>query len=591
MVNKGFLKRLNVLYVEDELEAANKLSKFLDRLFNTVFYSSNGKEALEVFSKKRIDLVISDLNMPIIDGLEMSEKIKEINPNIPIILTTARTETPCLIKAIELNIDSYLLKPIELDTLIDKIYTIADKIEANQSRKLLEQYKDAIDESSIVIKFDTEGKINFVNNQYEKITGYKFEEVKDRFFNFNTLNDTSSSTFSKLWEKLDNVEIWEGKIFGRTSEDKKYVFNSTTIPIVDNNKKILEYLCISNNITEEEGLSEVLKAELEESKDDLTSKSYLLNEYKRCLDISSILINFDKNFKITNLNSKFLELAKKSIESFKDKTLKDILKDEQLYAEIVEDLIESKSKHKVIKIDFNEDKKKYIDFTFSPVFNENKQVIEYLAVGHDVSEIIELQHEIEKTQKDLILTLGSVGESRSKETANHVTRVALFSYMLAKEYGLSEEEATLLKLASPMHDIGKIGIPDSILKKEGKLTFEEYEIMKTHTTIGFNMFKNSHRKILKSSSIVAHEHHEKWDGTGYPRGLKGEQIHIFGRITAVADVFDALSSRRCYKQGWSLDEIKNYMYKKSGIEFEPKLVELFFRNIDKVLKIKESLKD
>ncbi|WP_320034621.1 HD domain-containing phosphohydrolase [Halarcobacter sp.] len=591
MVNKGFLKRLNVLYVEDELEAANKLSKFLDRVFNNVYYSSNGKDALDIFSKRRIDLVISDLNMPLIDGLEMSEKIKEINPNIPIILTTARTETPCLIKAIELNIDSYLLKPIELDILIDKIYAIADKIEASQSRRLLEQYKDAIDESSIVLKFDVEGKISFVNNQYEKITGYKFSEVKDRFFNFNTLDDTSSATFSELWEKLENDEIWEGKIFGRTSEDKKYILNSTTIPIVDNNKKILEYLCISNDITEEEGLSEVLKAKLEESKDDLTSKSYLLNEYKRCLDISSILINLDKNFKITNLNSRFLELAKKPIESFKDKTLKDILKDKDLYNEIVEELLESKSKNKVIKLDFNGNEHKYIDFTFSPVFNENKQIIEYLAVGHDVSEIIELQHEIEDTQKDLILTLGSVGESRSKETANHVTRVALFSYMLAKEYGLSEEEANLLKLASPMHDIGKIGIPDSILKKEGKLTFEEYEIMKTHTDIGFNMFKNSNRKILRSSSIVAHEHHEKWDGSGYPRGLKGEQIHIFGRITAVADVFDALSSKRCYKECWSLDDIKKYMFEKAGTEFEPKLVELFFKNIDKVLKIKENFKD
>ncbi|XOB61376.1 HD domain-containing phosphohydrolase [Campylobacterota bacterium DY0563] len=591
MVNKGFLKRLNVLYVEDELEAANKLSKFLDRIFNNVYYSSNGKDALDIFSKRRIDLVISDLNMPKVDGLEMSEKIKNINPHMPIILTTARTETSCLIKAIELNIDSYLLKPIELDILIDKIYDIADKIEASQSRRLLEQYKDAIDESSIVLKFDVEGKISFVNNQYEKITGYKFSEVKDRFFNFNTLDDTSSAIFSELWEKLENDEIWEGKIFGRTSEDKKYILNSTTIPIVDNNKKILEYLCISNDITEEEGLSEVLKAKLEESKDDLTSKSYLLNEYKRCLDISSILINLDKNFKITNLNSRFLELAKKPIESFKDKTLKDILEDEQLYNEIVEELLESKSKNKVIKLDFNGSEHKYIDFTFSPVFDENKQIIEYLAVGHDVSEIIELQHEIEETQKDLILTLGSVGESRSKETANHVTRVALFSYMLAKEYGLSEEEANLLKLASPMHDIGKIGIPDSILKKEGKLTFEEYEIMKTHTDIGFNMFKNSNRKILRSSSIVAHEHHEKWDGSGYPRGLKGEQIHIFGRITAVADVFDALSSKRCYKKCWTIDEIKNYMFEKAGTEFEPKLVELFFKNIDKVLKIKENFKD
>jgi PAS domain S-box-containing protein len=589
MVNKEFLKRLNILYVEDEFEAATKLVKFLNRVFNNVYLCLNGQEALETFSKKSIDLVISDINMPIVDGLKMSEKIKEINSNTPIILTTARTETQCLIKAIELNIDSYLLKPIELDILIEKIYAICEKIEALESKKILKQYKEAIDESTIVVKFNTEGKITFVNSQYEKVTGFSLEDVKDKIFNFNSI-EKSSILSSDILKLLESKKFWKGKHSCKGKNHKKYVLNSTVIPIRDSNEKIIEFICISNDVTDDEGLTKLLKVELEEFKDTLVSKSHLLNEYKRCLDNSSILINLDRNFRISNVNSRFLKLSNLSINAYLGKSFDEVLNDEEIYGEIFDSLVNKNIKQKVIKFLFK-GKEKYIDFTFSPVFNEESEVFEYLAVGNDVSKIIELQLEIEKTQKDLILTLGSIGESRSKETANHVRRVALYSYLLAKEYGLSEDEATLLKMASPMHDIGKVGIPDYILNKPDKLTQEEFEIMKSHTTIGFNMFKNSERRILKSSSIVAHEHHERWDGTGYPNNLKGKEIHVFGRITAVADVFDALSSKRCYKRSWDLEEIKEYMREKAGKEFEPELVDLLFKNINKIVEIRNKYKD
>jgi len=160
----------------------------------------------------------------------------------------------------------------------------------------------------------------------------------------------------------------------------------------------------------------------------------------------------------------------------------------------------------------------------------------------------ELTQEIEDTQKEIIYTMGAIGESRSKETGNHVKRVAEYSYLLAKLYGLSEDEAKLLKEASPMHDIGKVAISDSILKKPGKLTDEEFAIMKTHSQLGYEMLKHSKRPILKAASIIAHQHHEEYNGKGYPQGLKGDEIHIYGAITAVADVFDALGSDRVYKK-------------------------------------------
>ena len=202
-----------------------------------------------------------------------------------------------------------------------------------------------------------------------------------------------------------------------------------------------------------------------------------------------------------------------------------------------------------------------------------------------------LSNEIEETQKEIVLTMGSISESRSKETGNHVKRVAEYSKLLALAYGLKEEEAELLKQASPMHDIGKIAIPDSILKKPGRFDENERFIMDTHAELGYQMVKNSQRPLLKAAAIVAREHHEKWDGSGYPRQLAGEDIHIFGRITALADVFDALGSDRVYKKAWSDEDIFQLLHDERGKQFDPKLIDLFFENLDAVKKVRETFKD
>ncbi|MCW8894734.1 HD domain-containing phosphohydrolase [Sulfurimonas sp.] len=202
-----------------------------------------------------------------------------------------------------------------------------------------------------------------------------------------------------------------------------------------------------------------------------------------------------------------------------------------------------------------------------------------------------LAQEIEDTQKEVVFTMGAIGESRSKETGNHVKRVAEYSKILALAYGLSEEKAELLKQASPMHDIGKIAIPDAILNKPGKFTNSEFEIMKRHAELGHSMIKNSDRPLLQAASIVAYEHHERWDGKGYPQGLKAETIHIYGRITAIADVFDALGSDRVYKKAWNDMEIFNLFKEEKGKQFDPELVDIFFENLNKIIEVREEFKD
>jgi len=210
---------------------------------------------------------------------------------------------------------------------------------------------------------------------------------------------------------------------------------------------------------------------------------------------------------------------------------------------------------------------------------------------NDVTELMQLKQEIEDMQKEIIYAMGEIGETRSKETGNHVKRVALYSKELALLYGLPSKEADILQMASPMHDIGKVGIPDDILNAPRKLTQQEFEIMKTHAQIGYNMLKYSNKPILRTAAIVAREHHEKWDGSGYPRGLSGKNIHIYGRITAVADVFDALGSDRIYKKAWKLEKVISFMKEQSGKHFDPQLVELFLNNLDRFTTIQNKYKD
>ena len=202
-----------------------------------------------------------------------------------------------------------------------------------------------------------------------------------------------------------------------------------------------------------------------------------------------------------------------------------------------------------------------------------------------------LNKEIETTQQEVVFTMGAIGEQRSKETGNHVKRVAEYSKLFALYYGLSKEDAEMLKQASPMHDIGKVAIPDKILNKPGRFTDEERKVMNTHVELGYNMLKSSTRPLLKIAAIVAKEHHEKWDGSGYPDKKSGKDIHIYGRITAIADVFDALGSSRVYKEAWDDERIFKLFKEEKGKHFEPKLVDIFFENLDEFLKIRNNLID
>jgi len=187
----------------------------------------------------------------------------------------------------------------------------------------------------------------------------------------------------------------------------------------------------------------------------------------------------------------------------------------------------------------------------------------------------------------IVQRLGMAAEYRDEETGSHILRMSHICALLARASGWSEADCDLILNASPMHDIGKIGIPDAILLKPGKFEPHEWEIMKTHAAIGSKLLDGDDSELMHMAREIALCHHEKWDGSGYPNGLAGEAIPQPGRIAALADVFDALTSERPYKKSWPIDAAMAYIEGNSGRHFDPALVEIFRQELPGILKIRE----
>ncbi|MBF0179185.1 MAG: two-component system response regulator [Magnetococcales bacterium] len=199
--------------------------------------------------------------------------------------------------------------------------------------------------------------------------------------------------------------------------------------------------------------------------------------------------------------------------------------------------------------------------------------------------------ELEETRQEVIRQLGRAAEYRDNETGLHVVRMSRYVYLLALRAGLGESEAEQLMIAAPMHDVGKIGIPDHILLKPGKLTDEEFAVIRTHCRIGFEIIGDQRSELLNLGALIALTHHEKWNGCGYPRGLAGEEIPLVGCLSAIGDVFDALTSVRPYKKAWSVDDAMGLIVQEAGEHFDPRLVPLFVGLRPEIVAIMERYQD
>jgi len=206
-------------------------------------------------------------------------------------------------------------------------------------------------------------------------------------------------------------------------------------------------------------------------------------------------------------------------------------------------------------------------------------------------EVFTKTSELEAREKETLLRLAKAGEYRDEDTGNHIIRMAEYAYLIARELGLEDETCNIIRHSTPMHDIGKIGVPDHILLKKGKLNVNEWSIMQTHTAIGYEILRGSPSYFLKTGAIIALGHHERFDGTGYPSKIAGTMIPIEARVSAVADVFDALQSERPYKKPWPIDRTLEYMRKQRALHFDPDCVDAFFTRLDQVMSIKNRFSD
>ncbi len=342
-----------------------------------------------------------------------------------------------------------------LDRVTLELYNTNKRLQGylNENELLLRQYKDAVDEGTIVSKTDPGGVINYVNDEFCRISGYRRDELVGRSHNIVRHPEMSSRDFQLMWAQIASGNSWKGIIKNRAKDGSTYIVKALIKPILD----------------------------------------------------------------------------------------------------------------------------------------ANGAISEYIAIREDITELYELQHEIIQTQKEMLERMGELAETRSRETGYHVRRVAEYSALLAELYGLPEADVALIRMASPMHDIGKIAIPDEILLKPSKLSEAEFEEMKLHAERGYSVFRNSKRELLKAAAIIARDHHERWDGSGYPRGLAGDEIHIYGRITALADVFDALGTERVYKRAWDMVEIVGYIRMESGKHFDPVLTEIFLEHLDAFIAIRREI--
>lgn len=588
---------IKILYIEDDSDVREELAEILEMFFKNVYCGKNGKEGLELYNSIKPDVIISDVQMPIMNGLDMIKEIKKTDSEIFTIITTAFSDAEYLYKAIEIGIDGYEIKPIDANKLLKRVNDFALKIsqakELKKTQTLLEEYKEAVDESALVSKTDKNGIITYANKAFCKLSGYSKEELLGQPQSIIRHPDVDKEVFRELWEVILNKQVWKGTVKNRAKDGRAYYVDVVINPILDENGEIQEFMAIRKDITELHEYRELLENQLNEKNESLDDKLNLLKQYEDAIEKSTAFARTDTNGVITYVNNYFCKVTGFDREDLIGKTHKVVQHPEESISKQnkYRDLWKTIQRGEVWSGTFkNQTKNKeefYLNSRIVPIKDRDGHIIEFMGISQNITKIINLQKEIEETQEEIVYRLGEISETRSKETGLHVKRVAAYSGLLARAYGLDEDDCRKIVLAAPMHDVGKIGIPDEILNKPGKLTQEEFEIMKTHATLGYNMFKDSNREILKVAATIANEHHEKYNGQGYPNGLAGEDIHIFGRIVAIADVFDALGHDRCYKKAWDLEKILELLEREKGEHFDPILIDLFFENIEEVKKIQQ----
>ena len=589
------LKPLRLLYVEDDAPTREELASMLAYWVDDLDVAADGQAGLALYTEKRHDIVVTDIQMPVMSGLAMSAAIRRLSPQQQIIVLSAYNDVEFLFRAIELGISHYITKPVNVEQLLGKLMHIAEtiqaKLEQRRNQRLLEQYRQLVDASAIVSKLDPQGRIIYVNERFCELTGYDQQAVIGSDIQSIRHPSETKDLAGVLWQGILDGNQWTGIVKNQTRSGDLFVVDSNLVPILNERNKVEEVVCLDVDITDLYLNYENLIESHSRSERSLHEQRHLFDEYKRALELGTCICVTDENGRILGTNQRFASSLGREIADLCGRSLSDMtsVDTRHCYQQATGTLNGHCSQ--VIPFTHRDGSERILSVIFMSVRNLHGEINSVILSCQDVSEPLRLTREIVETQRELLLVLGEVVENRSQETGKHVYRVAEIGHLLALKYGLGKEQAEMLKTAAPMHDIGKVGIDDSILHKPGKLDCDEFEIIKTHAELGRHILTRIDRPLLSIAARIAHEHHENYDGSGYPQGLKGEEISIEGRIIAVADVFDALGQARTYKPAWDDAAIRAYFQEQRGLKFDPILVDLLFTHWEAFLSIRERFRD
>ena len=487
-----YLKSLSILYVEDEADVREQFSQFLQRLAGKLITAENGADGLAAYNEHKPDIIITDIRMPVMDGLSMAGEIRNSDKTVRIVVLTAFEETNYLKQAINIGIDKYVTKPViglELqEAVLEQAQNLRIEAELKQARELLQNERKLL---SDIVEATRAG-----------------------------MGDDLDSMLVCLFAALETIPSF-------------YIKPKGVIRLYNSRLKLVTIARIGFQPFWLDPLTDSLFAALPQVP---FSEAFVADLTTRERALVLPLTNGEQ------------QLGQMIILMAQDWTP-------------AADRME-----------------------FMTILAQRLSRLVNRCLNHEILQIREV--EIEEARIEALKRLEAASEFRDNETGMHIMRMTNIALAIARAMGLDENQQALLCITAPMHDVGKIGIPDSILLKPGKLTDDEFSVMKGHTEIGERLLQGSN-DIFEAARDIALSHHENWDGSGYPRGLKGDQIPLLAQICALADVFDALTSKRPYKEAWLVEDTVAWIRRKAGKKFDPAAVKAFEKVLPEISRIRE----
>ncbi|MBF0152332.1 MAG: response regulator [Magnetococcales bacterium] len=625
-----------ILVVDDDPDMRFMLQRFLRKNGFRALLAEYGIQALRMFQEERPDLVLMDASMPGMDGFQTTERLRELNPadQTPVIMVTALADERSVDEAFRSGAEEYITKPINWAVLRHRIANLLKRRRLEKS--LLEsedRFRSMIKSSTnAIVSMDVEGRILLWNMGAEVFFGYTEEEVlhcpvtllmPERFREAHLR--AVQQVIQSRQMRLAGMTL---ELVGLRRDGGEFPLEVTLSTWESGGQRY--FSGIMRNITRRK----LLERERERAMQSRMAISAILEtaleplSLARQLEVALNIIHTLPWLAADPRGGIFLaDDPTRTLNLVVQKMCKDHAfqacarvpygvclcgqaadKRTIIFARWDEPGHERQFAgarphgHYSVPIQFHQRLLGVLNLFLPdghPFSHEEEGILHSIAQTlatiierRKMEETLDSTHKaLRETRLEIIHRLGMAAEFRDSETGLHIIRMSRYSALLAKAAGVNNDKCDTLLNAAPMHDVGKIGITDAILLKEGRLSGEEYAIMKTHTTIGAHMLFGHDEEPLKTAHVIALTHHEKWDGSGYPYGLVGEAIPLEGRICAVADVFDALTSKRPYKTAWSVTEALAELQRGSGSHFEPRLVDLFVKILPDILRIKDEFAD